>query len=190
MLVLASSSPYRRALLERLRLPFEVCTPDVDERPRKGETAGDTAVRLARLKAAAVGARRPGDLIIGCDQVATLDGAQIGKPGDPEAARRQLRALGGRAVEFHTALCLLDSTNGIEHVTNVPTTVTFRPLSDAQIERYLLADRPFDCAGSAKIESLGIALVERVASEDPTALIGLPLIALVSFLQRSGVVLP
>ena len=190
VLVLASSSPYRRNLLERLRLPFEIAVPDVDERPRAGENPRATAARLAERKARAVASRRTGDLVIGCDQVASIDGEPVGKPGTHEAALAQLRAMRGRTVEFHTAVCLLDASSGTADVENVPTTVQFRSFTDDQAERYLEIDRPYDCAGSAKIEALGIALVERVVSTDPSALIGLPLIALVTMLKRAGVEVP
>ena len=187
MLVLASSSPYRRTLLERLRLPFEVAVPNVDERPLTGESPCATALRLAQMKAGAVASSRAGDLVIGCDQVATVGGAAVGKPGTREAALAQLRALRGRTVEFHTAVCLLDTSCGASEVQNVPTTVQFRDFTDQQAERYLDLEQPYDCAGSAKIEALGIALVERVVSTDPSALIGLPLIALVTMLKRTGI---
>lgn len=187
MLVLASSSPYRRTLLERLRLPFEIAVPSVDERAQPGESPRATATRLAEAKARAIGAARPGDLIIGSDQVASLEGAPLGKPGSRGAALAQLRAMRGRAVEFHTALCLLDTAHGRSDLAEVPTTVHFRDFTDEQAAHYLDIDRPYDCAGSAKIEALGIALVERVESADPSALIGLPLIALVTLLKRAGV---
>ena len=190
MLVLASSSPYRRALLERLRLPFEVVVPNVDERPLAGEAPRDTALRLADAKARAGATGHGAALVIGSDQVATLDGAPVGKPGSRTAALAQLRAMRGRVVEFHTALCLFDGARGTTQVENVPTIVQFRSFTDAQAERYLDIDQPYDCAGSARIESLGIALVERVESTDPTALIGLPLVALVTMLQRAGVDVP
>lgn len=190
MLVLASSSPYRRALLERLRLPFDVTSPRIDERAQPGETPRATALRLASAKAQAVAGLRRGDLIIGSDQVASLDGAPIGKPGNPEAALAQLQAMRGRVVSFHTAVCLLDPARRQSDVAEVPTVVQFRDFSDEEAARYLAMDQPYDCAGSAKIESLGIALVERVESTDPTALIGLPLIALVGMLRRAGVAMP
>jgi septum formation protein len=190
VLVLASSSPYRRALLERLHVPFEIAVPAVDERPHVHESPSATAVRLAQAKARAVASTRTGDLVIGCDQVASIDGAPVGKPGTHHAALAQLRALRGRTVEFHTAVALLDTRSGASAVENVPTTVQFRDFSDEQAERYLVLDRPYDCAGSAKIEALGIALVERVVSTDPSALIGLPLIALVTMLRRAGIEVP
>jgi septum formation protein len=190
VLVLASSSPYRRALLERLRLPFVVAAPDLDERAMPRETPLQTALRLAGAKARAVARGHPGALIIGSDQVATLNGTLIGKPGTREAARAQLLTMRGQVVDFNTALCLLDAASGASQLENVPTTVHFRRFTEAQAERYLDLDRPYDCAGSAKIEALGIALVDRVESVDPTALIGLPLIALVSMLRRVGVEVP
>ena len=190
VLVLASSSPYRRSLLARLNLPFEVAAPEVDESIRAGETPRETALRLAQAKARAVAAARPRDLIIGSDQVASLDGAPLGKPGSHSVALAQLLSMRGRRVEFHTAICLLDAARGTSEIEEVPTSVQFRHFSDAQAERYLQIDRPYDCAGSAKIEALGIALVERVESADPSALIGLPLIALVGMLSRAGVEVP
>jgi septum formation protein len=190
VLVLASSSPYRRSLLERLRLAFSVAVPDVDEGPLAHEAPQATALRLAGCKARAVAGAHPGALIIGSDQVAVLDRAPVGKPGSREAAIAQLRAMRGRTVVFHTALCLFDAASGASEVEDVPTTVRFRDLTDEQIERYVQAEPAFDCAGSAKIESLGIALVESVESADPTALIGLPLVALVSMLRRAGVQVP
>ena len=186
MLVLASTSQYRRGLLERLRVPFEIAAPDVDESERAGESPRETALRLAETKARAVAGAHSGDLIIGSDQVADLDGRPLGKPGGHSAALEQLQAMRGRVVVFHTALCLLDARSGRCELEDVPTAVRFRRFSDAQAARYLEADTPYDCAGSAKIESLGIALVESVESSDPSALIGLPLIALVSMLQRTG----
>jgi len=190
LLLLASSSPYRRVLLERLRVPFEVVAPNVDERPLAGESPRDTALRLAQAKAQAGAVGREAALVIGSDQVATVEGTPIGKPGTRAAALAQLRAMRGRIVEFHTALCLFDAARGTTQVENVPTIVRFRSFSDAQAERYLDIDQPYDCAGSARVESLGIALVDRVESTDPTALIGLPLIALVTMLERAGVEVP
>jgi septum formation protein len=189
--VLASSSVYRRELLARLRLPFEAMSPDIDETPLAGETPTDTALRLAREKAAAVAARVPGALVIGSDQVATLDGEQIGKPGNHAAALAQLQKMRGREVVFHTALCLWDGRVAdpatAAQVEDVQVTVAFRDLPDAQLDAYLRIEQPYDCAGSAKNEGLGIALLERIDSSDPTALTGLPLIALTSMLRRAGV---
>jgi septum formation protein len=186
-LILASTSSYRRALLERLGLPFEVVAPDVDETPLPGEAPVLTALRLAACKAAAVVPAADGALIIGSDQVAVLDARPLGKPGDHAAAVSQLRAMRGQRVVFHTALCLLNAASGRKQLENVPTSVYFRNFSDAQIEHYLRAEQPYDCAGSAKIEGLGIALVERIESDDPTALIGLPLMKLVGMLQNEGI---
>lgn len=185
-LILASSSRYRRELLERLRIPFEVEVPDIDETPRPGEAPEDTALRLARGKADAIAARRPGALVIGSDQVATLDGVQVGKPGSHDNALAQLRWMRGRTVTFHSALCLLDSRSGEAQLLDVQTQATFRALDDAELETYLRLEQPYDVAGSAKSEGLGIALLERVESNDPTALVGLPLIALTTMLRRAG----
>jgi septum formation protein len=190
-LILGSSSRYRQELLARLGLPFEVCKPDIDESPRTGETPEATALRLALEKAQAVAQQKPGCLVIGSDQVATLDGAQIGKPGTHENALKQLQTMRGRRVVFHTALCLWDgrATAGKDaaQVECVPTFVTFRDLPDAELDAYLRIEQPYDCAGSAKNEGLGIALLEKIESTDPTALTGLPLITLTTMLRRAGV---
>lgn len=186
-LVLASSSPYRRSLLARLRLPFVVQMPAVDEVALPDEDPRGTAVRLAQAKARAVMPDFPAALIIGCDQVAVLEGAPIGKPGTHANAVAQLRAMRGRRVLFHTAVALLNSGTGTLQTADVPTTVHFRNYDDAEIECYLVAERPYDCAGSAKIEGMGIVLVERVESTDPSALIGLPLIQLATMLRHEGV---
>ncbi|WP_296949892.1 Maf-like protein [uncultured Massilia sp.] len=186
-LILASSSAYRRELLERLRLPFEAIAPHVDETPLPGEAPEATALRLARDKAAAIARLHPGALVIGSDQVATLDGAQIGKPGDHARALAQLQAMRGRRVVFHTALCLWDGRTGTFELDNVQVFVTFRDLPDAELDAYLHIEQPYDCAGSAKNEGLGIALLERIDSSDPSALTGLPLIALTGMLRRAGV---
>ncbi len=190
-LILASSSAYRRELLARLGLPFEAIAPDVDERALPGETPQDTALRLARAKAAAVAALAPGALVIGSDQVATLDGRQIGKPGDHARALEQLRTMRGRQVVFHTALCLWDDRaadpGASAQLENVQAFVTFRDLPDAELDAYLRIEQPYDCAGSAKNEGLGIAILERIESSDPTALTGLPLIALTGMLRRAGI---
>lgn len=190
-LILASSSAYRRELLERLRLPFEVMVPDIDESPQPGESPEATALRLARAKAQAVAARAPGSLVIGSDQVATLDGEQIGKPGDHANALAQLQKMRGRRVVFHTALCLWDgrgaALTGQAQLENVQTFVTFRDLPDRELDAYLRIEQPYDCAGSAKNEGLGIAILERIDSVDPTALTGLPLIALSGMLRKAGV---
>jgi septum formation protein len=186
-LVLASSSTYRRELLARLRLPFSVDVPAIDETPRDGETPSATALRLAREKAQAVAVRHPGSLVIGSDQVATLDDTQIGKPGTHAAALAQLRTMRGRDVVFHTALCLWDGRDGTHQLEDVRTVVRFRDLPDAELDAYLRIEQPYDCAGSAKNEGLGIALLERIDSSDPTALTGLPLIALTGMLRAAGV---
>lgn len=185
MIVLASTSPYRRELLQRLRLPFEVDPPAVDESRRPGEAPHALALRLAEAKARAVAQRRPADVVIGSDQVAELDGEPIGKPHAHAAALAQLERMQGRRLVFHTALAV--AAHGRVEVDSVPTAVTFRRLDRDALDAYLSADRPYDCAGAAKIESLGIALVERVESDDPTALIGLPLIRLTSMLQAAGI---
>jgi septum formation protein len=189
-LILASSSAYRRELLSRLGLPFEAIVPDIDESPLPDESPEATALRLAREKAAAIAARHPGALVIGSDQVATLDGEQIGKPGDHARALAQLQKMRGRRVTFHTALCLWDGREGAAapaQVENVQTFVAFRDLPDHELDAYLRIEQPYDCAGSAKNEGLGIALLERIDSTDPTALTGLPLIALTGMLRRAGV---
>ncbi|HEX9179474.1 MAG TPA: Maf family nucleotide pyrophosphatase [Burkholderiales bacterium] len=185
-LVLASGSPYRRELLARLQLPFEVAVPEVDEAPLRGEAPVATAERLARVKAQAVAARFPDALVIGSDQVADLDGEALGKPGDRDNARRQLSRMSGRTTVFHTALALLDAPSGRLRSRVVPCAVTLRPLAPEAIERYLDLEQPYNCAGSAKAEGLGIALIAKLEGEDPNALIGLPLIALVEMLAAEG----
>jgi septum formation protein len=190
VLVLASSSAYRRELLARLRLPFIVAAPNVDETPLIDEPPRTTALRLAQSKARAVAALYPEGLIVGSDQVAVLDGCPIGKPGNYESALAQLTAMSGRVVAFHTAVCLHDAKKGAFELVEVPTHVQLRSYSAAQARRYLEAEPAFDCAGSARIESLGIALAERVESSDPTALIGLPLIALVTMFKNAGIEVP
>lgn len=185
-LVLASTSPYRRELLDRLKIPFTVFAPEVDETPLPGESPEQTATRLAEAKACVGAARFPDSLIIGSDQVATLDGQQLGKPHTHENATKQLRMMRGKSVVFNTALCLYNSRSGNVQNRLVPFTVTFRNLSDAQIEHYLLKEQPYNCAGSAKSEGLGIALIARMEGEDPNALIGLPLIALIDMLHNEG----
>ncbi|ACD17310.1 Maf-like protein [Paraburkholderia phytofirmans] len=188
-LILASSSPYRRELLERLRVPFDVVVPAIDETPLVGEIPEVTALRLAQAKARAVaGGLGAGEaaLVIGSDQVATYDGLQIGKPGTHDKALAQLRAMRGREVLFHSALCLFDSRSGNVQAVDVITRVHFRNLPDATLEAYLLAETPYDVAGSAKSEGLGIALLEAIHSDDPTALVGLPLIALSRMLLAVG----
>jgi septum formation protein len=188
-LILASSSPYRRELLERLRVPFDVVVPAIDEMPLAGETPEVTALRLAQAKARAVaGGLGAGEaaLVIGSDQVATYDGLQIGKPGSHDKALAQLQAMRGREVLFHSALCLFDSRSGNVQAVDVITRVHFRDLPDSTLEAYLLAETPYDVAGSAKSEGLGIALLEAIHSDDPTALVGLPLIALSRMLLAVG----
>jgi len=186
-LVLASTSSYRRELLARLRLAFAVEAPEVDERPLAGEAPAATAARLALAKANAVAMRHAEAVVIGSDQVADLDGQAIGKPGNHDRATAQLRAMRGRTVVFHTAVAVVCRATGFAASALVPVTVRMRQLSDVEIERYLRAETPYDCAGSAKIETLGIALVESVASDDPTALIGLPLIETCELLRRAGI---
>jgi septum formation protein len=186
-LVLASTSRYRRELLSRLHLPFEVIAPAVDETPLAGETPSATTLRLSVLKAQAAAATYPDALIIGSDQVLMLDSEQLGKPGDYDRAFAQLKKMQGRAMVFHTALTLLNSRTGRAQTRDVPTVVHIRPLTDAQIAAYLNKEQPYDCAGSAKSESLGIALMQRMDSPDPTALIGLPLMALTEMLAEEGI---
>ena len=186
-LVLASTSRYRRELLSRLGLPFDVLSPQVDETPLPGESPSATALRLSVLKAQAAAATYPDALIIGSDQVLMLDSEQLGKPGNFDRAFAQLKRMQGRAMVFHTALTLLNSCTGHAQTRDVPTVVHIRPLSDAQISAYLLKEQPYDCAGSAKSESLGIALMTRMESPDPTALVGLPLMALTEMLGNEGV---
>jgi septum formation protein len=188
-LILASSSPYRRELLERLRVPFDVIVPAIDETPLAGETPEVTALRLAVAKARAVASGLDAAdvaLVIGSDQVATYDGLQIGKPGTHEKALAQLQAMRGREVLFHSALCLFDSRSNTAQSVDVITRVQFRDLPDAVLEAYLRAETPYDVAGSAKSEGLGIALLEAIHSDDPTALVGLPLIALSRMLLAAG----
>jgi septum formation protein len=185
-LILASSSRYRRELLERLRVPFDVIAPGIDETPLDGEAPEATAVRLSIAKARAAALEAPGALVIGSDQVATCDGRQIGKPGTHDNARAQLQAMRGKSVEFHSALCLLDGRSGNVQSSDVITRVQFRDLDDAEIEAYLLAETPYDVAGSAKSEGLGITLVDAIHSDDPTALVGLPLIELSRMLRVAG----
>jgi septum formation protein len=186
-LVLASTSRYRRALLERLRIPFDIVAPDVDETGLPGETPAATATRLALAKARAVAARFRGALVIGSDQVADADGAAISKPGDHASAIAQLSALSGRTIVFHTAVALVDAASGRAQQRLVDVRSTFRRLSPVAIEHYLRRELPYDCAGAVKSEALGIALFERIESDDPTALIGLPLIALTDMLRTEGI---
>ena len=189
-LVLASTSAYRRMLLERFGTPFETARPDVDEAPLPGEAPPQTAERLAVEKAHAVAATHPDALIIGSDQVAHLGDEVFGKPGTVERAIAQLQRMRGQTVVFHTALAVLNTASGRVQCEGVPTVVRFRDLSDAEIVRYVEKERPLDCAGSAKSEGLGITLLEALSGDDPTALIGLPLIALSRMLRTEGVQLP
>lgn len=189
-LVLGSTSRYRRELLERLNLPFEVAAPDVDETPLPGETPRDLALRLALAKARAVAQQHPGAVVIGSDQVADLAGEPLGKPGQHERAVQQLRQMRGQTVVFQTAVAVVCAATGFEQVDLAPVEVRFRALSDEEIERYLRAEQPYDCAGSAKSEGLGIALLDAIHSDDPTALIGLPLIRTCHMLRAAGLVLP
>ncbi|MFZ2650441.1 MAG: Maf family nucleotide pyrophosphatase [Burkholderiaceae bacterium] len=186
-LILASTSRYRRELLGRLRLAFDVVATHVDETPRDGEEPAALARRLAQAKAAAASALHPNAVVIGSDQVADLDGVAIGKPGTHERATQQLRAMSGRAIVFQTAVTVACRSAGFEATSLVPVTVRFRTLSDVEIENYLRAEQPYDCAGSAKVETLGIALLEALHAQDPTALIGLPLIETCRLLRRAGI---
>lgn len=186
-LILASSSVYRSELLQRLQLPFSVAAPEIDETPLVGETAEQTALRLAQAKARKIAERHPDALIIGCDQVASVDKLQLGKPLTHDNAARQLALMRGRTVIFHSAVCLYNAANSHMQAKDVISEVRFRNVSDAAIERYLLKERPYHCAGSAKSEGLGIALIEWIHGSDPNALIGLPLITLVDMLAHEGV---
>jgi septum formation protein len=187
LLVLASTSPYRRALLERLGVPFTTIAPNADESALPGETPAQTALRLAELKARRGAAAHPTALIVGSDQVADADGRAVGKPGDREDARAMLARLSGKIVVFHTGIALLDAASGRCMTAIVDVRSTFRRLSDADISAYLDREKPYDCAGAVKSEGLGIALFESIESDDPTALIGLPLITLTSMLRDAGV---
>ena len=186
-LVLASTSIYRSQLLSTLQIPFQTAAPDVDETPLPGESAEQTSWRLAQVKAQVVAQRFPDALIIGSDQVALLDGKQIGKPLNHDNAVLQLRAMRGKTVTFYTALSLLNAANGEMQTDVAITRVSFRDLKDDEIERYLKKEQPYHCAGSAKSEGLGIALISRIQGDDPNALIGLPLILLVGMLEKQGV---
>ncbi|HEX8987044.1 MAG TPA: Maf family nucleotide pyrophosphatase [Rhodocyclaceae bacterium] len=189
-LILASTSPYRRELLARLQIPFETVAPEVDEAPLPGEGPVATAERLAEAKARAVAARYPDGLIIGSDQVAHMGETRFGKPGSRENALKQLRTMSGHSVVFHTGLCLLNAATGRVHLRGIPTEVRFRELSDAEILRYLDKEDSLNCAGSARSEGLGIALLEYMRGDDPNALVGLPLIALSDMLRAEGIALP
>jgi septum formation protein len=186
-LILGSTSRYRRDLLQRLRLPFDVVAPQVDETPLPGEAPAALALRLALAKAQAVAALRPDAVVIGSDQVADLDGQPIGKPGTHERAAAQLRLLSGRRAIFQTAVAVVRASTGYAQVLLAPVAVQFRALSDAEIDRYLRLDEPYDCAGSAKCETLGIALLASIDSDDPTALVGLPLIRTCQLLRAAGI---
>ena len=186
-LLLGSTSPYRRDLLARLRIPFEVAAPEVDETPYPNETPKQLACRLAMAKARAVAARFPSHVVIGSDQVADLDGLALGKPGDHARAVLQLQQMRGQTVVFQTAVAVVCRDSGFAQMDLAQVQVKFRDLSDAQIEAYLLAEMPYDCAGSAKSEGLGIALLERIDNDDPSALVGLPLIRTCRMLEAAGV---
>lgn len=186
ILILASSSIYRRELLTHLQIPFSCVSPDVDETPLPEELPQETALRLAQVKARKIGALHADALVIGCDQVATLDNQQLGKPLTHENATKQLRLMRGREVIFHSALCLYNAATNNMQAEVVPYVVKFRNLTDTQIESYLAKEQPYHCAGSAKSEGLGIAIIERMTGDDPNALIGLPLIKLVTMLQNEG----
>jgi len=189
-IVLASTSAYRRMLLERLTLSFVTDKPEVDETPLPNESPAATADRLALAKALAVAERHPDALIIGSDQVAHIGDEIFGKPGTVDKARAQLVRMRGKSVTFHTALAVVNAVTGQQTVTSEPTTVRFRELTDAEITRYIEKEMPLDCAGSAKSEGLGITLLEALSGNDPTALIGLPLIALSKILRAEGIELP
>ncbi|HZN47976.1 MAG TPA: Maf family nucleotide pyrophosphatase [Ramlibacter sp.] len=186
-IVLGSTSAYRRELLSRLRLPFTVEPPHVDETPNPGEVPAEVARRLAAAKAAAVARRHPGSVVIGSDQVADLDGEALGKPGHHANAVAQLRRMSGRTVVFQTALTVMCQETGFAQHELAPVRVRFRQLHDDEIEAYLRAEQPYDCAGSAKSEGLGIALLDAIDSDDPTALVGLPLIRTCRMLRAAGV---
>lgn len=186
-LILGSSSTYRRELLQRLQIPFETASPEIDETPMPGETPEATALRLAKTKARTVAVTCPEALIIGADQVAVLNGVQLGKPLNHTSAFNQLRFMRGKEVMFYTAVSLLNSRNNHMQTRVVPFCIKFRQLSDQQLLNYLNKEQPYHCAGSAKSEGLGIALIERMTGEDPNALIGLPMIALVDMLMNEGI---
>ena len=187
LLVLGSTSPYRKALLQRLQIPFEISAPDVDETPLAGEAPRELAQRLAFAKAKVVAKRFPDAVVIGSDQVADLSGVPLGKPGTHENAVTQLRQISGRTVVFQTALSVVCLNSGFEAHGLAAVNVTFRDLSDHEIETYLRLEKPYDCAGSAKSEGLGIALLASIDSDDPTALVGLPLIRTCQMLRAAGI---
>ncbi|MDW5417009.1 Maf family nucleotide pyrophosphatase [Iodobacter sp. CM08] len=185
-LVLASTSPYRKELLERLGISFETAAPDLDESRKEGETAGETSLRLAIAKAKVLADLYPNSLIIGSDQVALLGDEQLGKPGTHDRAVHQLQKMRGHTLAFHTALCLYNTATGTEqHAVDI-TRVTMRDYSDAEIETYLQREKPYNCAGSAKTEGLGIVMIAAIAGTDPAAIIGLPLIELITMLKNEG----
>ena len=186
-LVLGSTSPYRRELLTRLRIPFTVTSPEVDETPQAGESPRNLALRLALAKAQAVAVLHPEAVVIGSDQVADLDGQPLGKPGEHAKAVAQLQRMRGQVVIFQTAVSVVCLANGFEDTQLAAVKVKFRDLSDAEIEAYLRAEEPYDCAGSAKSEGLGIALLESIDNDDPTALVGLPLIRTCQMIRAAGV---
>jgi len=186
-LILGSTSRYRRELLQRLHLPFDVVSPQVDETPQPGEAPAALALRLALAKAQAVAAQRRDAVVIGSDQVCDLDGEPLGKPGTHERAVAQLQRLSGRTAVFQTAVAVVRASTGYAKVLLAPVRVQFRVLDDAVIERYLRLEQPYDCAGSAKSETLGIALLDSIDSDDPTALVGLPLIRTCRLLRAAGI---
>ena len=189
-LILASTSPYRKQLLQRLRIPFSCRSPDIDESQLPDEPPEHQVLRLAEAKAARIAAGEPDAIIIGSDQLAVLDGKILGKPGSQENAREQLRSMSGHCVRFLTGLCLFNAASGHKQLDCVRVDVYFRVLSDQQIDRYLEAEQPYQCAGSFKSEALGISLIEKLDGPDPTALIGLPLIRLTAMLQNENYNIP
>lgn len=188
-LILGSTSPYRRELLQRLAIPFEVASPEVDETPHPGEAPAQLAQRLALAKARAVATNFPEAVVIGSDQVADLNGQPLGKPGNHERAVAQLRQMRGKTVVFQTAVAVVCLQSGFEQTELAPVKVKFRELSDDEIENYLRTEQPYDCAGSAKSEGLGIALLDAIDSDDPTALVGLPLIRTCGMIRAAGIIL-
>lgn len=189
-LILASSSPYRRQLLERLRLTFDVASPDIDETPLKNESPTDLVKRLSAQKAMILKERFPNALIIGSDQCVVLGKLILGKPGSHEVAREQLRASSGHEVKVHTGLCLYDAATSVQWVDTVNYEIAYRVLDEAEIDRYLLAEQPYDCAGSVKSEGLGVSLLRYMRGDDPSALVGLPLIRLCEMLRAAGIQIP
>ncbi|MDX1380274.1 MAG: Maf family nucleotide pyrophosphatase [Xanthomonadales bacterium] len=189
-LILASSSPYRKSLLERLRLPFEATVPAVDESPQPGESAQAMVARLAARKAAVIAAQNPAAVVIGSDQVAVYRGRIVGKPGTVERAREQLAEFSGQSVAFLTAVSVQCEETGLHYDRTVGTEVTFRSLARDEIERYVELDRPLDCAGAFRAEAAGSALFRRLRSDDPTAIVGLPLIAVAAALREAGFAVP